>query len=93
MSHPNYPNAPSLQTIMARLAEAIAEPVHEFWPDDVTLLESRVADPTRIHGPRQITDIYLLALSVRHGGRLVTFDGSVARDAVSDAKSHHLLQL
>lgn len=93
MSHPNYPNGPSLQTIVARLAEATGEPVHEFWPDDVTLLESRVADPTRIHGPRQITDVYLLALAVRHGGRLVTFDGSIAREAVRGAEGHHLLQL
>jgi predicted nucleic acid-binding protein len=53
---------------MARLAAATAEAVHEFWPDDVSLLESRVADATRIHGPRQITDVYLLALAVRHGG-------------------------
>lgn len=93
MSHPNYPNGPSLQAIVARLAEATAEAVHEFWPDDVSLLESRVADPTRIHGPRQITDVYLLALAVRHGGRLVTFDGSIAREAVTGAEGRHLLQL
>ncbi|MEX2494831.1 MAG: TA system VapC family ribonuclease toxin [Woeseia sp.] len=93
MSHSNYPNAPSLQTVMARLSEATADPVHEFWPDDVSLLDSRVADPTRVHGPRQITDIYLLALAVRHGGRLVTFDGSIAREAVRGAESRHLLQL
>lgn len=93
MSHPNYPNAPSLQTVMARLAAATAEPVHEFWPDDVSLLEGRVADATRIHGPRQITDVYLLALAVRHGGRLVTFDGSIAREAVRGAGRQHLLQL
>jgi hypothetical protein len=93
MSHPNYPNAPSLQNVVARLAEATAETVHEFWPDDVSLLESRIADPTRIHGPRQITDLYLLALAVRHGGRLVTFDGSIAREAVRGAGRQHLLQL
>lgn len=93
MSHPNYPNAPSLQTVMARLAEATAQAVHEFWPDDVSLLDSEVADATRIHGPRQITDIYLLALAVRHGGRLVTFENSIARDAVRGAERQHLLQL
>lgn len=93
MSHPNYPNAPSLQTVMTRLADATAEAVHEFWPDDVSLLEGRVADATRIHGPRQITDIYLLALAVRHGGRLATFDDSIAREAVYGAERQHLLQL
>ena len=93
MSHPNYPNAPSLQTVVARLREATADAVHEFWPDDVTLLESRVADATRIHGPRQVTDIYLLALAVRRGGRLATFDGSITREAVHGAERQHLLQL
>ncbi len=93
MSHPNYPNAPSLQTVMVRLAEATADAVHEFWPDDISLLESRIADPTRIHGPRQITDLYLLALAVRRGGRLVTFDGSIVREAVRGAERRHLLQL
>jgi hypothetical protein len=79
--------------VTTRLAEATADDVHEFWPDDVSLLEARVVDATRIHGPRQITDVYLLALAVRHGGRLVTFDGSIAREAVRGAERQHLLQL
>jgi hypothetical protein len=52
MSHPNYPNAPSLQTVTARLTEATLDAVHEFWPDNVSLLDSRIADSSRIHGPR-----------------------------------------
>lgn len=32
-----------------------------------------------------MTDLYLLALAVRHGGRFVTFDGAIARDAVTMA--------
>lgn len=93
MSHPGYPNAPSLQGVMARLAAATADPVHEFWPDDVSLLDDGVVDASRIHGPRQITDLYLLALAARHDGRLVTFDGSIAREAVRGAERRHLLQL
>ena len=93
MSHPGYPNAVPVRAVIERLAEATASPLHEFWPDDVTLLDSQVADPTRIHGPRQVTDVYLLALAVRHGGRLVTFDGSVSRDAAFGAGVSHLLIL
>ena len=44
MSHPAYPNAPPLRMIAERLAEATASPLHEFWPDDVSLLDPRVAD-------------------------------------------------
>jgi hypothetical protein len=93
MSHPGYPNAVPVSAVIERLAEATASRFHEFWPDDVTLLDSQVADPTRIHGPRQVTDVYLLALAVRHGGRLVTFDGSVSRDAAIGANQGHVLAL
>lgn len=93
MSHPGYPNAPALQLIASRLAEATSIAVHEFWPDDVSLLDERLIDITRVHGPRQITDVYLLALAVKHGGRFVTFDASVSRQAVRGAGQEHLLQL
>jgi len=93
MSHPGYPNAPSAQLVIERLREATASAVHEFWPDDLSLLDAGVIDPTRLHGPRQVTDVYLLALAVRHGGRLVTFDGAVAREAGRGSTARHLLEL
>ncbi len=52
MSHPGYPNALPVRAIMERLAEATATAHHQFWADDVSLLDARVADRTRIHGPR-----------------------------------------
>ena len=78
---------------MERLEEAASSSFHEFWPDDISLLDARVADSARIHGPRQLTDIYLLALAVRYGGRFVTFDASVSLDAVRGAEKNHLLAL
>jgi predicted nucleic acid-binding protein len=78
---------------MKRLAEACAEDVHEFWPDDVSLLDTKAVDAKRILGPRQLTDIYLLALAVRHGGRFVTFDASIVLEAVKGARAHHLVTL
>jgi hypothetical protein len=93
MSHPGYPNALSVRAVVERLTEASASAFHEFWPDDVSLLDAKVADSARIHGPRQLTDLYLLALAVRHGGRFVTFDASVSVDAVWSAEKRHLLTL
>lgn len=93
MSHSGYPNAMPVRTVVDRLGEAAATPFHEFWPDDVSLLDQRVADASRIHGPRQLTDVYLLALAVRHGGQFVTFDASIPLDAVRDARKHHVLIL
>ncbi|MGH7655986.1 MAG: TA system VapC family ribonuclease toxin [Gemmatimonadaceae bacterium] len=93
MSHPSYPNAHSPVEVAERLRGATAHEAHEFWPDSVSLLDSDLIDVTRIHGPRQLTDAYLLALAVKHGGRLVTFDAGIAISAVTGAKSRHLVAL
>jgi len=46
-----------------------------------------------IHGPRSLTDIYLLGLVVKNAGRLVTFDQRIALTAVYGAMVQHLLVL
>jgi uncharacterized protein len=56
-------------------------------------LDSDVVDSTRIHGPRQLTDIYLLALAVQHEGKLVTFDTGIPLAAVRRATTQRLLIL
>jgi toxin-antitoxin system PIN domain toxin len=91
MSHPGYPNPLPAGAVIERLAEACARPEHSFWPDDLSLLDGSVVDAARIHGPRQLTDLYLLALAVRRGGRFVTFDGTIARAAVNGAQPRHLM--
>ena len=65
----------------------------EFWTDDVSLLDPRVADASRIHGPRQLTDLYLLALAVRRDGCFVTFDASVPASAIKGAEKRHMIIL
>ena len=93
MSHPGYPNSLPVRAVMERLAEASASNIHEFWPDDISLLDADLVDAARIHGPRQLTDLYLLALAVRHGGRFVTFDHSVSVEAVKAATKKHVITL
>ena len=93
MSHPSYPNALPIRAIMQRLQEAATSAVHEFWSDDISLLDDSIADFTRIHGHRQLTDIYLLALAVRHKGCLVTFDTAIPLAAIKHAKPQNLLVL
>jgi predicted nucleic acid-binding protein len=44
-----------------------------------------------VHGPRQVTDAYLLALATARGGRFATFDRSVVLSAVPAATPHNLL--
>jgi predicted nucleic acid-binding protein len=67
--------------------------VHEFWSDEVSLLDPNTIDSTRIYGPRPLTDIYLLALAVHHQGRFVTFDTGIALAAVRKAMTHNLVVL
>ena len=93
MSHPGYPNPLPAAAVVGRLGEACAAAEHEFWPDDLAITDAGAIDAARIHGPRQVTDVYLLGLAVRHGGRFATFDGGIARSAVAGAQARHLVVL
>jgi predicted nucleic acid-binding protein len=93
MATPGYPNARPIAVVAERLREAIAHPSHQFWPDDVSLLANDHLDLSRIHGPRQLTDAYLLSLALRHDGYLVTFDQAVPIAAVRGATPAQLLVL
>ena len=93
MAAPGYPHPLPVRAVMERLREATQSPYHEFWADDVSLLEPRIADASRIHGPRQMTDLYLLALAVHRGGRFVTFDASVSVSAINGADKKHIVPL
>ena len=73
------------------LSDMIAATNHEFWPDHVSLLDEEIIDRSRVLGPKQLTDIYLLALAVKHGGRLVTFDRAIPLKAVRGAEARHLV--
>jgi hypothetical protein len=76
-----------------RSEEACATPHHEFWQCEISLLDRQVVDRHRLHGPRQVTDAYLLALAVHRGGRFVTFDRSVVTSAVPGATAESLTVL
>ncbi|MDX8152310.1 TA system VapC family ribonuclease toxin [Patulibacter brassicae] len=93
VSQPRYPADVSPSMAIEMLRAATSTPHHERWPCDVALWDGSAIDATRVHGPKQVTDLYLLALAVRHGGRLVTFDGRIPRSAVPGATDEHLVVL
>lgn len=93
LSNPGYPNSRSVTEVVERLRDATGDPSHEFWSDDFSLLDNKIVDPTRVHGPKQLTDVYLLALAVRNGGKLVTFDVGISLTAVTGAKTQQLVIL
>lgn len=90
MSQSKYPSPVPTSEVIKRLQDAATTSYHEFWPDDLSILDQRVVDSARIHGPKQVTDVYLLALAVKHGGRFATFDGAVPLSAVLGAAKKHL---
>lgn len=66
---------------------------HQRWNDDVSLLDERLFQARTIRGRRQLTDIYLLGLAVKHGGRLATFDQRIPLAAVKAARAENLVVL
>jgi len=91
LSQPSYPNPMVLVDAIDMLDASCADASHQFWSDDISLLDASRLHRQRMHGFRQLTDIYLLALAVNHGGRFVTFDAKVPLSAVRGAKPQHLV--
>jgi toxin-antitoxin system PIN domain toxin len=83
VGHPRYPNSPGTPAAVAELM-AVLRGVggHEFWADDVSLLDSQRIDSARLLDSGQVTDSYLLALAHAHDGKLATFDHRLVTDAV-----------
>lgn len=90
MAQPTYPNPQPAAAVAARLAEACRDTSHEFLPEPISLLQTGLIRWERLLGPRQITDAYLLALAVHHGGRFASFDQRITTDVVPAAGPSHL---
>lgn len=93
LSQPNYPSSVHPQRAIDLLARATRNEYHEFWKCTVSLTDGEAFDRSRLHGPRQVTDAYLLALAVANDGRFVTFDRFVPISAVLGAVEKNLTVL
>jgi uncharacterized protein len=94
VGHARYPNSPGTPGAVAELLRVLcALPGHDFWPDDITLLDPARVDGSRLLDSAQVTDSYLLALASAHGGQLATFDQRLVADAVvNGAQALHLIR-
>jgi toxin-antitoxin system PIN domain toxin len=93
IGHARYPNSPGTPAAVVQLMAGLcALPGHVYWPDDISLLDAKKIDASRILSSAQVTDSYLLALACTHGGKLATFDRRLVVDAVrGGAKALHVI--
>ena len=90
LSQPQYPNRLPMQTVVKGLQEAMAHPMHRFWPDEINPLAADALDWQRLMRPAEITDAYLLALALHHQACLITLDQGIALAWVHGATEAHL---
>jgi toxin-antitoxin system PIN domain toxin len=83
----NFVPVPDLADRLRRFCSAEG---YQFWSAPVSLLDAELFDLDQVRGYRQLTDIYLLGLAVRRGGRLATFDQRISLAAVKGARREHL---
>ena len=88
-----YSNPFHIADAFAALSSQLADPAHEFWPDSISITDTKLFDHSQILGPKQITDIYLLGLAVANGGRFVNFDRGISLSAVHGAGPDHCVML
>ena len=84
VANPSYgPQFTPASELVKRLRKLCASGHHEFWHDAISLRDERLFNVTQGH--RQLSDIYLLGLAVKRGGRFVTFDRKIPLAAVKGA--------
>jgi toxin-antitoxin system PIN domain toxin len=89
-----YLNSPGTPAAVAELLAVLRGlGGHAFWPDDISLLDSKQIDAERLLDSAQVTDTYLLALAAAHRGQLATFDRHLVANAVlNGSKALYLIE-
>lgn len=71
-----YPGGPgSPHAARPFLARLLATGGHQFWPDDLSITDVLTFPGLPVSD--DLTDLYLLGLAVKHGGRFATFDAGI----------------
>ena len=77
-SHPSYPSGPgNMPDAFDQLGRIRSIPGHTFVHDNLSLCDHGSFPDIPAASPKQLTDLYLLALAVRHRIRFATLDGKI----------------
>ena len=90
-SHPLLGYGLTPELAFGVLRQFIADPRHEFIPDDLSCAD-RVVRTELMTGANQITDRYLVALARQHGFSLATLDEPLAKSFADETGLVELLR-
>lgn len=92
MGHPDYPGGPgSPAGVLPLLQQLRSHPSHLFLQDTISLADSSLVPNLSGVTPKMLTDLYLLALAVKHHVRLATLDRRIDPHLVNDGKAALLM--
>ena len=75
MGHPDYPGGPgSPAAVLPLLQQLRAHTSHVFLEDTVSIADPHLIPSLSGITPKMLTDLYLLALAINHGGTFATLD-------------------
>jgi len=78
LSNPAFSSdALTVQDAAAVLSENLNHPAHRFWADDISFNEAISAFSGQLVGHKQVTDAYLLGLTLHNKGKLATLDRGI----------------
>ena len=91
LSNASYPGRrTTVEDGASRLRIFCSDRQHVFWPDSVSVRDAGRIRWNHVRGHRQLTDVYLLALSVANEGCLATFDSTISLRTVQGAEPDNL---
>lgn len=93
MSHPAFSRQGGIANTAAALRQTLKNSNPVVWSESISILDESVFNHSEILSPKQLTDAYLLALAVKNGGTLVTFDRKLRLQSVVDAEPWNLTLL
>jgi toxin-antitoxin system PIN domain toxin len=78
VGQPVYPGGPgSPAAVRPLLRQLCSLPGHQFWPDEVSILDATLGNSLAGVKSGQLTDLYLLSLAMARKARFVTLDRRV----------------
>ena len=87
--HGYHPDPPQLSAVAEQFHKFCSSSRHHhFWPDAISIRDQSVFEIGKLGSHRQLTDVYLLGVAAKMGGRLATFDRTINVAAVRAGKRH-----